>query len=156
MTAAVFYDTWAFVALANRGDVGYAVAAELDFELEQQGYVAVTTDYILDETVTHLNSNASPEVAVRFLEDLLSRIEASEVHLLEVNAGRRAKAFALFKRLAPETRQLSFTDATSFAVMHELSITRAFTADRHFHRAGRGVHPLVEKRASGYTIQKPR
>ncbi|HKY39453.1 MAG TPA: PIN domain-containing protein [Polyangiaceae bacterium] len=154
MTAVFFYDAWAFIALANRLDPGHAVAAALDLELERQGYAAVTTDYILDETITHLNSKASPKIAIEFVEDLLSRVSASEVQLIEINPERWAKAFTLFKRLACSTRQLSFTDATSFAVMHELSITRAFTADRHFHQAGRGVYPLVEKRPSGYAIQK--
>jgi hypothetical protein len=31
--------------------------------------------------------------------------------------------------------------------MHELGIVNAFTADRHFYRAGRGVRPLVERKA---------
>ena len=145
MTGVFFYDTWAFVALANSGDSGHRVAAELDLELEQKGYAAVTTDYVLDEAVTLLSSRAGSTVAIELLENLLSRAESSDLQLLEIDAARRTRACALFTRLAPETRQLSFTDVTSFAVMHELGITHAFTADQHFHRAGKGVRPLLEQ-----------
>jgi predicted nucleic acid-binding protein len=154
MMRAFFYDTWAFVALADERDAGHDVAAQLDLDLELKGYAPVTTDYILDETVTHLSRDATPRVAIAFLDRLLARVDARELALLEINAERRTKACTVFKRLSPSTRQLSFTDTTSFVVMHELSITHAFTVDRHFHRAGRGVHPLVEKRPSGYAIHK--
>jgi predicted nucleic acid-binding protein len=52
-------------------------------------------------------------------------------------------ALNLFRKLAPEEERLSFTDCTSLAVMRELGITLAFTADRHFHRAGKGIRPLL-------------
>ncbi len=151
MMRAFFYDTWAFVALADERDAGHAAAVKLDFELELLGYAAVTTDYILDETVTHLSRDAAPRVAIAFLDGLLARVDARELSLLEINAERRARACTLFKRLALSARQLSFTDVTSFAVMHELSIQLAFTADRHFHRAGRGVRPLIKKNARGFS-----
>lgn len=64
---------------------------------------------------------------------------------MEVTAPRRVSALELFRRLAPEEKRLSFTDCTSFAVMRELGIRLAFTADRHFHRAGKGIRPLLER-----------
>ena len=150
MTGAFFYDTWAFVALANAGDIGHSAAVELDLKLEHSGYVAVTTDYVLDETVTLLNRDAGPMVAIAFLDGLLARAESTEHQLIDVDATCRARACTLFKRLAPEARQLSFTDVTSFAVMHELGLTHAFTADQHFHRAGKGIRPLLEQRGRAF------
>lgn len=147
---AFFYDTWAFVALADAADAGHGVAAALDHRLEQLGYVAVTTDYVLDETVTLLSREAGSAVAIEFLDGLLARSAAAELQLLDVDAGRRARACAIFRRLAPEARQLSFTDASSFAVMQELGIVHAFTADQHFHRAGRGIRPLLERRGRSF------
>jgi predicted nucleic acid-binding protein len=152
---AFLYDTWAFVALANERDAGHEAAVLLDVELELRGYAAVTTDYILAETITQLNRRAAPPVAIAFLNKVLSRLDSGDLSLVEINGERRGKAYVLFRRLAPSARQLSFTDVTSFVVLHELAITHAFTADRHFHQAGRGVHPLVEKRATGYAIRKP-
>jgi predicted nucleic acid-binding protein len=65
--------------------------------------------------------------------------------LLEVGSARRRRAFELFRKLAPDTPRLSFTDCTSFAVMLDTAIRHAFTVDRHFRRAGRGVRPLFER-----------
>ena len=61
---------------------------------------------------------------------------------------RRRQAIDVFRRLAPSEPRLSFTDATSFTVMGELGIELALTADRHFHRAGKGIVPLVERKGS--------
>lgn len=147
---ACFYDTWAFVALSNRRDPAHRVAAELDLKLEELGYVTATTDYVLDETLTLLNVIAGARVALSFLDGLEARVAAGELRLLSIDADRRDRAIAIFRRLAQSESRLSFTDATSFAVMQELSIHHAFTADKHYHRAGHGIRPLV--RSEGRTI----
>jgi hypothetical protein len=142
-TRAFFYDTWAFLALANRRDPHHALAVEVDEWLEAAGYAASTSDYVLDETLTGLQAAAGALVAIRFLDLVEGRIAGGELMLLDVNRLRRERALALFRRIAPEEPRLSFTDCTSFAVMQELGISRAFTADRHFHRAGREIRPLL-------------
>jgi predicted nucleic acid-binding protein len=146
MTRAFFYDTWAFVALANQRDRGHEVAVELDRALELAGFSAITTDYVLDETVTLLHSAGGARVALAFLDGVADRIASSELMLVEIGAQRRARAVDVFRKLAPREARLSFTDATSFSVMSELDVELAFTADRHFHTAGQGIAPLVELR----------
>jgi predicted nucleic acid-binding protein len=148
---AFFYDTWAFIALANARDPAHEVAAELDRKLERAGYVGVTSDFVLDETLTFLNAVAGAQVAFTFLDGFLSRVAARDIQLVDVGSARRGHAIALFRKLAPGERRLSFTDATSFALMHELAISLAFTADAHFHRAGRGVRPLVQSKGQRFT-----
>jgi uncharacterized protein len=147
---AFFYDTWALVALANRRDPAHGVAAGLDEALEKQRFAAVTTDYVLDEAVTLLHSVAGSRVSVPFLDIMETRALGKELLVATVGDARRARAADVFRRIAPEERRLSFTDATSFAVMKELGIELAFTADRHFHRAGSGIRPLVEERRGRY------
>jgi predicted nucleic acid-binding protein len=148
---AFFYDTWAFAALANRKDPGHAIAAQVDRRLQQLGYAAVTSDYILDEVLTLLCAAAGGPVAVEFLDDFTTRVSGGDVQLVEVSGPRREHAFRLFRKLCLGERQFSFTDATSFAIMHELGIQEAFTADRHFRRAGKGVRPLIERLRGSYT-----
>lgn len=141
---AFFCDTWAFLALANRRDPHHDLAVRVDRWLEDHGFAAATSDYVLDEAVTGLHAAAGALVALRFLDVIEARIEGADLMLLDVGRLRRERAFELFRRVAPEEPRLSLTDCTSFALMHELGIQWAFTADRHFHRAGQGVRPLLE------------
>ncbi len=137
-----FYDTWGFLALANRGDADHALAAEADRWRDERGILVVTSDYVLDETLTGLSKAAGGRTAIRFLDFFEARVAASRLTLAEVNRPRREAALSLFRRLAPGSPGLSFTDCTSFALMQELGLTETFTADRHFHRAGGGIRPL--------------
>ena len=153
---AFFYDTWAFVALADAKDPHHALAHEADLFLEKEGYVAVTSDYVVDETLTLLNAAGGAKVAVAFADGLFDRVQAQELLLAEVSRARREEAWALFKKLAPAERRLSFTDCTSFAIMRELACGLAFTADRHFHRAGKGIRPLFERKEGKLEAVLPR
>jgi predicted nucleic acid-binding protein len=150
-----FYDTWAFLALANTRDRHHDLCVEADRQLEKEGYVAITSDYIFDETLTSLHVAAGPTVAVTFADLLLSRVNAEELLLVQVNEERQRKALELFRRLCRSERRLSFTDCTSFAVMQELECKIAFTADRHFHRAGKGIRPLLQRDGERLSLYLP-
>lgn len=145
---AFFYDTWAFAALTNRRDGAHETAAALDRELEQRGYAAVTSDYVLDEAITLVHAAAGARASLALLDAVRARSLGGELLLAHVDEVRRERAASLFRKLAPEEPRLSFTDATSFALMRELGIELAFTADRHFHRAGGAIRPLVAKRGT--------
>jgi predicted nucleic acid-binding protein len=151
----VFHDTWAYLALANDADPGHATAVEVDEHLDSVGAVAITSDWILDETLTALNATAGHRVALAFLDGIEAQVEAGDVTVLHVSVARRERAVTLFRRLCRDTPRLSLTDCTSFAVMHELSITHAFTVDPHFNKAGKGVRPLVERRGNGLAFRRP-
>lgn len=142
---ACFFDTWAYVALANRRDSGHAVALEVDDFLERDGWVNVTSDWVLDETITQLHALAGATVAARFIDDLDAQVKAKRLQLLNVSPPRFEAAIAEFRRLSPKVPRLSLTDCTTFALMKELHIRWAFTADRHFYAAGSTVGPLVTR-----------
>jgi len=150
-----FYDTWAFLALANSRDRHHDLCVEADRRLETEGFVAITSDYVFDETLTGLQVAAGPTVAVRFADLMMHRVGAEELLFVQVNRERQRKALELFRRLCRSERRLSFTDCTSFAVMQELECTVAFTADRHFHRAGRGIRPLLERNGDHLSLRMP-
>jgi predicted nucleic acid-binding protein len=152
---AFFYDTWAFVALAHRRDAGHAVAVALDVALERSGYVAVTTDHVLSKTLTLLNRAAGVQTTLAFLDGFLARVAGGDIQQVDVTAERRDRAVSLFRKLAPGEQRLSFTDVTSFSVMHEFGIQLAFTADAHFHCAGRGVAPMIEARRGRFRATLP-
>ncbi len=140
-----FIDTWAYIALANRRDAGHEVACEVDAYLTDHGWTCATSDWVLDETVTQLHSLAGGAVAARFLDDLDAQLRARTLLLLNVSPPRFEAAVRHFRKLAPKVTRLSLTDCSSFALMEELEIRWAFTADRHFYAAGPDIGPLVTR-----------
>jgi len=140
-----FYDTWGFLALADRRDQDHEAAAQADLWRQERGIIVVTTDYVMDETLTTLHAAAGAAVALEFADLLGARVAAERVVLAEVHGDRRERALAWFRRLAPANPRLSFTDCTSFAVMEELRLEIAFTLDRHLRRPGGRIRPLFHR-----------
>lgn len=152
---ACFFDTWAYIALANRRDAGHEVALEVDRFLAEEGWIAVTSDWVLDETVTQLHLLAGAKVVTQFLDDLDAQLKARQLMLLNVSTPRFDAALELFRKLAPKVPRLSLTDCTSFALMGELEVRWAFTADKHFYSAGPRVGPLVWLLDGAFTFRAP-
>jgi predicted nucleic acid-binding protein len=91
----------------------------------------VTTDYVIDETLTLLRARGEPTRAVMLGRRFFDLDEGS-VHYLERSDLRRA--WELFRDHL--SRGWSFTDCTSMAVIERLHIKHALTLDRHFSEFG--------------------
>lgn len=133
----LFVDTWAWLVLANDRDPAFAAVSRL----RAQAAAWVTTDYVLDETITRLFALAPFPQARRFTEGIF---EASRRNLLDiehVTPDRFARAWRLRLRYRDKPG-ISFTDLTSFVVMRELGLRRALTADAHFEQVGLGFVSL--------------
>jgi hypothetical protein len=129
--ADVFMDSAGFLALWDAGNQHHARAVRLQAELAAAGRRFLTSEYIVDETVTLLLIRHSHAAATDFLEV----IERSESLRLEWTGPDRFHAAAvLFRKYAD--KEWSFTDCVSFVVMSELRVRDAFTTDRHFQQAG--------------------
>ncbi len=135
----VFMDTAGFLALWDAADEHHARALRLQGELVRKGRRFLTTDYIIDETVTLLLMRHSHAAAADFLQT----VTASEsLHLHWVTPDRFHAAAAFFAR--HDDKEWSFTDCVSFELMHELNVRDCFTTDQHFRQAG--FNALLEKR----------
>jgi predicted nucleic acid-binding protein len=123
----LFVDTAGWVACADAADPAHAKAVAIrDGWLEQAGLL-VTTDYIVDETLTLLRLRLSLGAA----ETWWAQIEASSRLRWEFISPERAdKARGSFFRY--RDKDFSFTDCTSFVVMRELKLREVLTTDRHF------------------------
>lgn len=137
----VFFDTWGWLAIAHRDDQRHAetVAFYRDFLLA--GGIPVTTDYILDETITLLRSRTTPKGTEELVDGLLAAERNKRLILERITGDRWAAAWKLSKKFADQP-DISFTDFTSFVVMKELKIAEALTADRHYELAGLGLRKL--------------
>lgn len=127
----VFMDSAGFLALWDAGDEHHAAAVRVQGELVRKRRRFLTTEYVVDETVTLLLVRHSHAAAVDFLDT----IERSEALRLEwIGPDRFHAAGALFRRHTD--KEWSFTDCVSFAAMRELQVRDAFTTDHHFKQAG--------------------
>jgi hypothetical protein len=132
----LFVDTAGWVALADESDPVHGASSKArDGHLRRGGHL-VTTDYVIDESLTLLRRRLGLAAARRFWW-MIS--ESARVRLETVSPDRARRAREWF--FSWEDKEFSFTDCTSFVVMKELGLDRALTSDRHFVQAGFQVVP---------------
>jgi uncharacterized protein len=131
MIRPVFVDTAGWIMLANGSDPLHHQACEARDDHLRRGGTLVTTDYVVDETLTLLRMRLGLDAARRWW----TSVEASpRVHMELVEPTRADRARDWFFRW--EDKAFSFTDCTSFVVMREMGLTAALTCDAHFTHAG--------------------
>jgi uncharacterized protein len=124
----VFVDTGPWYASVVPGDPRHS---EIMGWHKRHSVRLITTDYVVDETLTLLRSRGEPARAIALGRQLLD-LGAATVHFLVEDDIR--KAWALF-RDNPD-RGWSFTDCTSKIVIERLHIKKVLTFDRHFREFG--------------------
>jgi hypothetical protein len=133
----IFVDTSAWYALEVEDDVNHEAACKFLSTIASGKHgISITTDYILDETLTLLRSRRSLSSASAFIDKIK---KSKSVRVFWVEEGLFEKALEVFQR--SERKSWSFTDCTSFALMKELLIPNAFTFDSHFREAGLQILP---------------
>ena len=133
----LFIDTWGWVALANVRETGHSAAVHAYQKDQEAGLIPVTTDYVLDETISRLFSKFPSSEAETFCGGLFRTIEARLLQVERITPDRFQYAYDLRLRYRDKPR-ISFTDFTSFAVMKELGLSRVLTEDAHFVQVGMG------------------
>lgn len=126
----IFVDTGAWIAISNPRDQHHREAMAIYNDLRHREIQLLTTDYIIDETVTRLRYDESHHMAVLFLRYIEHLESATDLILVTIDNDLFLKAKALFRQY--DSARLSFTDCTSFIVCRENSIAEAFAFDRHF------------------------
>lgn len=101
----------------------------------------VTTNFVLDETLTLIRYNTSHATAVKFRRTLDRLIAARLVQFVRIGEDHEAAAWRTFERYADQ--EFSYTDCTSFSVMRALKLTHVFTGDGHFATMGFVVVPAA-------------
>ena len=126
----IFVDSGAWIGLLNPKDQHYNVAVTIYNRLKNQRVAIVTTDYVIDETITRLRYDVSHLAAVKFL-DFINRVEEQNVlTVVSIDSALFQEAVELFRQY--DSVRFSFTDCTSFAVCRKNQISEAFAFDEHF------------------------
>ena len=130
----IFVDTSAFLALVNEKDNEH-VAAKQFLEDIKNGKIRVkkiiTSDYIIDETLTRIRYSVGHKEAVEWGKDILA---SKVIEKIEIQREIFGLAWELFQTY--EDKKLSFTDCTSFALMKKKGIEKVFSFDEDFTRLG--------------------
>ena len=133
----IFVDTSAWYAVEVEDDVNHEAACKFLSTIASGKHgISVTTDYVLDETLTLLRSRRSLSSASAFIDKIK---KSKSVRVFWVEEGLFEKALEVFQR--SERKSWSFTDCTSFALMKDLLIPNAFTFDGNFREAGLQILP---------------
>ncbi len=131
----IFVDTGGWYAAVARKDHDHEAARQF---LSSNHLPLLTSDYVMDETVTLLQSRLGHSYAVKFLDVLH---HSRQIELFHLSAAHIADAVKLF-RSRPD-KGWSFTDCTSFVLMREQGIEYAFAFDEHFQQAGFQLVPRL-------------
>lgn len=130
----IFVDTGAWIALVNQKDQYHRDAVDVFNDLQQRQVRLLTTDYIIDETITRLRYDTHYALAVEFLNRIEFFTETGILTITEINKDIFEEAKTLFRQY--DSAKLSFTDCTSFVTCRVNSISEAFAFDRHFQMMG--------------------
>lgn len=130
----IFVDTGAWIALLNQRDQHNRDAVNVLTDLRDQQLRLVTSDYIVDETVTRIRYDTNHKLAVEFLNRIDLLVETEILTVVQIDEKVFTEAKMLFRQYG--SARLSFTDWTSFALCRTNNITKAFAFDRHFTMMG--------------------
>jgi predicted nucleic acid-binding protein len=128
----IFVDTSAWYAIEVEDDANHNRASRFLGDLRNKRYGSLlTTDYVLDETVTLLWLRKGSAAGLAFL-DKINR--SKSIHIVWIDASIFWRTTELMQER--KDKHWSFTDFTSFLVMKQMSTTNAFGFDEHFEEAG--------------------
>jgi predicted nucleic acid-binding protein len=127
----IFVDTGAWFSYVVEGDALHARAREW---MEQNNERLLTTDYIIDETLTLLRARRQASAALSLGRDFFD-FGIAQIYYLSPDD--IAAAWSVFQKYSD--KEWSFTDCSSKVVMEKLGVETAFAFDRHFHQFG-SVH----------------
>jgi predicted nucleic acid-binding protein len=128
---AVFLDTVALLALANRDDALRARAVEVRDALTRSGTPLVTSDWIFAEFLGHATRGTMRQAGIAAVDRLSASPRTTVVH-----ASREGWSAAMdIFRQRPD-KEWSLVDCTSILICRARGIRRVFTHDRHFTQAG--------------------
>ena len=133
---ALFVDTAGWMAALDASDPLHVRTCAARDQWLEGGGMLVTTDYVVDETLTLIRIRLHLEAA----EAWWRQVDGSRrVQWEQVSPARAEKARGWFFRY--KDKDFSFTDCTSFVVMRELKLREALTTDHHFAQAGFQIRP---------------
>ncbi|OHD11810.1 MAG: hypothetical protein A2086_03020 [Spirochaetes bacterium GWD1_27_9] len=140
----IFIDTWGFKAYIDKKEEKHTKVKEYIEKTWKNKQQLVTSDYIIDETITLLSYRLDYEKVKIFIEKLELSIDRGYINLVRVSIEDFEEAIK--KKLKYKDKLgISFTDLTSMEIMLRLKIENIITEDKHFQDVGFGFKALFVK-----------
>jgi uncharacterized protein len=127
----LFTDTSGWMAIADGADPLHNSSIRARNQWLKDEGILVTTDYVIDETLTLIRIRLGLFAAKKWWEQVCN---SPRLRVEWIDWKRAEKARRWF--FGWEDQSFSFTDCTSFVVMNQLHVRKALTGDRHFATAG--------------------
>ncbi|YAF95360.1 MAG: type II toxin-antitoxin system VapC family toxin [Nodularia sp. CChRGM 3473] len=124
----IFVDTGAWFASVVPSDSDHSKASTW---LSQNTQPLLTTDYVVDETLTLLKTRREGQRAMILGNAFFAGNLATIYYLTEEDIQQTWQVFHQFS-----DKNWSFTDCSSKVVIQKLRLTQAFAFDHHFHQFG--------------------
>lgn len=120
----VFIDASFYLSLLNPQDINHQKAIKMGKKYKDEDYV--TTQLVLGEVLTVGSQRFDKALTIKFVEEILD----SSTKIVLEKPGLIKRAFDLFKKI--KSKNVSWVDCYSFAVMEGLKIKKALTFDKDF------------------------
>lgn len=131
MRRLVFADSSGLIGYLVARDPYHGAAVESVKRILREGGGFLTSNYVFDEIVTRIRRRAGYAEARRVGQAILDSRVITRVY---VDEALESEGWRLFAKYAD--KELSFTDATSMAVMMNRSLREVLTFDRDFENVG--------------------
>ena len=135
----VFVDTGGWYAVASEDDRYHEVGTLYYLDLLDEGAYLLTSDYILDESLTRLRYDFGHALALTFWQRMDRAQRDGFLTILRVDERVWQAAMAIFQKY--DDQDFSFTDCTSFVLARAHGVDEVFTFDRHFLMFGFTIKP---------------
>ncbi|MFH1712677.1 MAG: PIN domain-containing protein [Candidatus Jacksonbacteria bacterium] len=125
-----FFDTSAIVSTLIKNDQHHQKATQILSNINKKPAIErITTDYVLDESLTLLKARGYYKLAADFSKGLLG----TNFKIIYITPAIFQQSLLYFAK--HQDKAYSFTDCVSFVVMRNYQIKHAFTFDHHFEQA---------------------
>ena len=127
----IFVDTSGWVGLFVANDENHEKAVSI-FENIKRGKMSIyTSDYVLDETITTILARGNHKQSVIAGKVLFT---SEIIKIVYVYTDYFRATWELYQKY--RDKQFSFTDVSSFSIIKDLNIKKAFAFDQDFIQAG--------------------
>lgn len=122
----IFIDASFYLSLLNPNDSNHQKAIKLSLQCKDEDYA--TSQSVLGEVLTVGSQRFDKNLTIKFVEEILK----SNTRVVLEQQGLIKYGLSFFKKI--KSKNVSWVDCYSFAIMKKLGIKKALTFDKHFKR----------------------